>query len=100
MAYGTAMRELRKYLSPCRVDGFRDLLPGGNLLVRVDTWYVHSADCHSTDVDASRDDETGRGALNVVLRFDRGRDAMCTACASHGRHHNSVRKKKRSQLKR
>ena len=70
MGNATDMPELEIDVSPLRMNGFRHLLPSGDLRLRVDTRRVGIAIPRGGDRGRFRNDQASRCALGVILNVE------------------------------
>ena len=84
------MPDLREDVASGVVDGCGDGLPGFDLFARPDAGDVGVADAERVDGDAFGDDESGGGALRVVLGDDGRGDVVGGAAEAGERSHEDA----------
>ena len=86
------MPQLSEHSSAPRVDRVGNHLPCGTLFLVVDSWSSVPAFCVFTDPHTLADDETGGGALFVILTHQVGGQVslILGACSRQRSHHDTI----------
>jgi hypothetical protein len=91
MRNATDMPELSEDLATGRMHRVGDPFPAGNLFGGMNAGGADIPDALRADLRGLGDDQTGAGALDIIVRRERiGHIALERAAACHRRHHHAV----------